>query len=202
MIGRESISLPDGEGNGAAMESKADRLADLTLEEAERRLITQALTASRGNVSEAARRLGISLEAMRYRPQKHGIVPDGLKWAAPGFRSPCPSPSRQKGIEGVNDLWAEEGTKGTNREHGLHADVPEKAGATHVPRDAWCGSPLLIPSALRARDEKHYAYLYHYVQICIAIRSEFPVRKRPSKDRREPSVEALVKTLQRQETHA
>ena len=79
MIGRESISLPDGEGNGAAMESKADRLADLTLEEAERRLITQALTASRGNVSEAARRLGISLEAMRYRLQKHGIVPDGLQ---------------------------------------------------------------------------------------------------------------------------
>ena len=51
----------------------------------------------------------------------------------------------------MTDLWAEEATKGTNREHGLHADAPEKAGATHVPRDARCGSPLLIPSALRAR---------------------------------------------------
>ena len=79
VFGRDSISLPDGEGIGAAVETKADSLADLTLEEAERRLITQALTASRGNVSEAARRLGISREAMRYRLQEHGIVPHGLK---------------------------------------------------------------------------------------------------------------------------
>ena len=60
------------------LETTADSLADLSLEEVDRRPITQALTASRGNVSEAARRLGISREAMRYRLQKHGIVPDGL----------------------------------------------------------------------------------------------------------------------------
>ena len=79
VIGSDSINLPDGAGNGAKLGSNADSLADLSLDEVERRLITQALTASRGNVSEAARRLGISREAMRYRLQKHGIVPNGLK---------------------------------------------------------------------------------------------------------------------------
>ena len=64
------------------LETKADSLADLTVEQVERRPITQvtqAMTARRGNVSEAARRPGISREAMRYRLHKHGIVPDGLK---------------------------------------------------------------------------------------------------------------------------
>ena len=96
----------------------------------------------------------------------------------------------------MTDLWVEEGTRGTNLEHGLHAvsaDVPEKAAATPVPRDARRGSPLLIPSAWRAR-ERHCAYLYLYVQICIAIRSEFPVRKRPSKGWRGRLLEALAKT--------
>ena len=79
MIGSDLISLPDGMGSSARVESDVDSLADLTLEEVERHLITRALTASRGNVSEAARMLGISREAMRYRLQKHGIVPNGLR---------------------------------------------------------------------------------------------------------------------------
>ena len=187
------------------LETKAESLANLTLEAAERRPITQALTASRGNVSEAARRPGISREAMRYRPQKHGIVPDGLKWAALRFPSPCRSPYREEGIEGVTDLWAEEGTKGT------------RPGAWFTRRRAGKGRgdactarrPVRKPASdclrlarPRARVEKHCAYLYHYVQICISIRGEFPVRKRPTKGCSEPFFGGLAKTLQRQETYA
>lgn len=40
----------------------------------ERRLIEQALELTGGNVAEAARKLGISREALRYRIQKHGIA--------------------------------------------------------------------------------------------------------------------------------
>lgn len=79
MIGAELISLPGRAGSEAQVDSREDKLANLTLEEVERRLITQALTASRGNVSEAARKLGLSREALRYRLQKHAIVPGNLK---------------------------------------------------------------------------------------------------------------------------
>ena len=53
----------------------ADALAGLTLEEAERRLIVNALGETRGNVSEAARRLGVSRMALRYRIDKLGLDP-------------------------------------------------------------------------------------------------------------------------------
>jgi DNA-binding NtrC family response regulator len=45
----------------------------LTLEEAERLLIQRALQASGGNVSEAARRLGVSRMTMRYRMEKYSL---------------------------------------------------------------------------------------------------------------------------------
>jgi DNA-binding NtrC family response regulator len=45
----------------------------MTLEEAEDRLIRRALEAADGNVSEAARRLGIGRTALRYRMKKHGM---------------------------------------------------------------------------------------------------------------------------------
>lgn len=44
-----------------------------TLDGMERRLMREALAASDGNVSAAARRLGISRMAMRYRMKKHGL---------------------------------------------------------------------------------------------------------------------------------
>lgn len=50
-------------------------LRDMTLDEAESTLIRQALQQSAGNVSEAARRLGITRMALRYRMQKYGISP-------------------------------------------------------------------------------------------------------------------------------
>ena len=59
-------SAPDAPGT-AAPPSLA------TLDGMERRLMREALAASGGNVSAAARRLGIGRMAMRYRMKKHGL---------------------------------------------------------------------------------------------------------------------------------
>ena len=75
MIGPELIVLPGRAGGDAHGNSGENSMDNLTLEEVEQRLIAQALAASRGNVSEAARKLGLSREALRYRLQKHAIVP-------------------------------------------------------------------------------------------------------------------------------
>ena len=48
-------------------------MQDMTLDEAESALIRQALKQTGGNVSEAARRLGITRMTLRYRMQKYGI---------------------------------------------------------------------------------------------------------------------------------
>lgn len=45
----------------------------LTIDAAERLLMEDALNAANGNVSQAARKLGLSRMAMRYRMEKHGI---------------------------------------------------------------------------------------------------------------------------------
>ncbi len=54
----------------------SDALQDMTLEAAECQLIKQALERAQGNVSEAARRLGVTRMALRYRMQKHDISAD------------------------------------------------------------------------------------------------------------------------------
>ncbi len=46
---------------------------DMTLEAAENQLIRRALEQTKGNVSEAARRLGIGRTALRHRMKKHGM---------------------------------------------------------------------------------------------------------------------------------
>ena len=53
--------------------SNADSLDDMTLGEMESMMIKRALETSGDNVSEAARRLGITRMAMRYRMQKYGL---------------------------------------------------------------------------------------------------------------------------------
>ena len=58
--------LPEG---GAEAESGA-----LNIELAERSLLQQALERARGNVTAAAKLLGISRDTLRYRLQKHGMV--------------------------------------------------------------------------------------------------------------------------------
>jgi DNA-binding NtrC family response regulator len=51
----------------------SDPLRGLTLDGAERLLIVRALEAAQGNVSEAARQLGVSRMTLRYRMDKHGL---------------------------------------------------------------------------------------------------------------------------------
>lgn len=48
-------------------------VSGLTIDAAERRLMEDALEATNGNVSEAARRLGLTRMAMRYRMERHGL---------------------------------------------------------------------------------------------------------------------------------
>lgn len=78
-IGAELFSLPDRSGGDRHEGSREQELPGLTLEEMERRLITQALRSNRGNVSGAARELGLSRETLRYRIQKHAIDPAGMR---------------------------------------------------------------------------------------------------------------------------
>ena len=59
--------------SGSASQEKATSAVATTLEEAERMLIVNALKQSGGNVSEAARLLGITRMTIRYRMEKHGI---------------------------------------------------------------------------------------------------------------------------------
>jgi two-component system, NtrC family, response regulator AtoC len=62
------------EGSLAAAATDPDLAVDgMTLEAAEERLIQNALEQTQGNVSEAARRLGIGRTALRHRMKKHGL---------------------------------------------------------------------------------------------------------------------------------
>lgn len=82
MLSREGIitaadlALPDSSGREAA-EPRGSGTLDgrLTLDQAEKMLIENALEVSNYNVSEAARHLGITRMAMRYRMEKHGLKP-------------------------------------------------------------------------------------------------------------------------------
>ena len=69
-----SLDLPSAAAaRGAARPPEAASGAPATLAGAERDLIERALRATGGNTSEAARRLGVSRMALRYRIEKHGI---------------------------------------------------------------------------------------------------------------------------------
>jgi two-component system response regulator AtoC len=59
--------------HGMPGQDQASSAAAMTLEEAERVLIVNALKQSGGNVSEAARLLGITRMTIRYRMEKHGL---------------------------------------------------------------------------------------------------------------------------------
>jgi DNA-binding NtrC family response regulator len=77
-----AVMLATGEIDGAALGLEPgagpavpprDALDGLTLEAAERLLIQRALEATQDNVSEAARRLGVSRMTLRYRMEKYGL---------------------------------------------------------------------------------------------------------------------------------
>ena len=64
--GGPTLALPDATAEAAT--------AELNIEQAERSLLQQALERARGNVTAAAKLLGISRDTLRYRLQKHGMV--------------------------------------------------------------------------------------------------------------------------------
>lgn len=66
-VTEEALALPSTDANSAAL----NEFINLTLDEAERLLIIEALKRSGDNISAAARRLGITRMAMRYRMKKH-----------------------------------------------------------------------------------------------------------------------------------
>ena len=61
------------QGSRPSVPSQEASVNGLTIDAAERMLIEEALEKSAGNVSQAARRLGLTRMAMRYRIEKHGI---------------------------------------------------------------------------------------------------------------------------------
>jgi two-component system, NtrC family, response regulator AtoC len=69
---RAAMSLEPGPSTENPAAAPAD-LQDMTLEGAEQFLIQQALEQCEGNVSEAARRLGVTRMALRYRMQKYDL---------------------------------------------------------------------------------------------------------------------------------
>src|SRR5262245_7443853 len=75
---KRAVLLVDGETIDARHLGRDQRAAEparsgMSLEEVERQLLQQALAESGGNVTRAARRLGVSREVMRYRMRKHGL---------------------------------------------------------------------------------------------------------------------------------
>ncbi|MES1261010.1 MAG: sigma-54 dependent transcriptional regulator [Acidobacteriota bacterium] len=58
---------------GADVHARVGALDDLTLEEHEKRLVTEAMARAQGNQSEAARRLRIGRDALRYKLKKYGL---------------------------------------------------------------------------------------------------------------------------------
>jgi two-component system, NtrC family, response regulator AtoC len=67
----DDLGLPSGVP--AAHAEQGVTIAGMTLDEAEYWLIERTLDKVRGNVSEAARRLGVSRMTLRYRIEKHGL---------------------------------------------------------------------------------------------------------------------------------
>ena len=74
IIDAAALALVDD--NGVSTAGTATAIDDMTLSEVEKYMLGQALKIGAGNVSEAARRLGITRMAMRYRMQKYGLRGD------------------------------------------------------------------------------------------------------------------------------
>ena len=69
----EDLGLPAHAVHASPLLESAEEAHGMTLEQAEKSLIENALRQTGGNVSEAARLLGITRMTIRYRMDKHGI---------------------------------------------------------------------------------------------------------------------------------
>ena len=74
VIDETALALADGLAESPSAPALA--LEDMTLDQLEKTMLARALKGSGGNVSEAARRLGITRMAMRYRMDKYGLRGD------------------------------------------------------------------------------------------------------------------------------
>lgn len=72
-IGPADLGLGTPAERPSAANESSSPIASMTLDEAERWMIEHALEKARGNVSQAARRLGVSRMTLRYRIDKHGL---------------------------------------------------------------------------------------------------------------------------------
>jgi two-component system, NtrC family, response regulator AtoC len=71
MISEHDLGLPQMAAVNTSASSQGE--AQVTLDDAEKAMLLNALEQSRHNVSKAARLLGITRMTMRYRMDKHGI---------------------------------------------------------------------------------------------------------------------------------
>ena len=73
LLAQEGVVRPGDFALRAGATAAAGRFEDLTLEEAERLLIQKALARFDGNVSQAAKALGLSRSALYRRLSTHGL---------------------------------------------------------------------------------------------------------------------------------
>lgn len=74
VVTKADLALPQHTAEFVNIYDEAAAHKDLTLAEAERNILLQVLAETNQNVSEAARKLGITRMTMRYRMNKHQIV--------------------------------------------------------------------------------------------------------------------------------
>lgn len=72
-ISASALALPTDTESQSPAPTFEDSLEAMTLDQAERWLIEKALLETRGNVTKAAERLGVTRMAMRYRIEKHRL---------------------------------------------------------------------------------------------------------------------------------
>jgi len=87
------------------------------LAEQERRLVQQALTESKGNQSQAARKLGIGRDAMRYKMKMYALSPDKV----------TETPARPDAAQSV--LWPETAVEAPARTDAVAPGQPASPGA-------------------------------------------------------------------------
>lgn len=74
-ISAETLMLNTADKTTTATDKNVLNLENMTLEAAEKYMLEQALSRTGNNVSEAARQLGVTRMAMRYRMQKYNLQP-------------------------------------------------------------------------------------------------------------------------------
>ncbi|HET9488413.1 MAG TPA: sigma 54-interacting transcriptional regulator [Methylomirabilota bacterium] len=91
-VGAAALALPESRPAPAPSPPTAPVTLEAAVDDVERATLLDALTATNWNVSQAAARLGISRNTLRYRIEKHRLRPGA---AAPSRRGRRPVPARE-----------------------------------------------------------------------------------------------------------